>query len=240
MGYEPETPLPASIDWRTKGAVTPIKDQGQCGSCWAFSAIASAEGAHAIKDGKLVSFSEQQLVDCAFPHTFPDGQTYENGGCNGGSMDLAFMDIMEEGGLETEKEYPYVEKAYGNITEKCQFKKKEYSAKFSSLVDINNGTELALKIAVATVGPISVGIDASQPSFHSYAGGIYYDEFCNMQQPDHGVAVVGYGSDGPGKDYWLVKNSWGTDWGEKGYIKMARNRDNDCGIAYIPSYIKAA
>ncbi|CAD7089017.1 unnamed protein product [Hermetia illucens] len=215
--------LPTTVDWRSKGAVTPIKDQGHCGSCWAFSTTGALEGQHFRRTGVLVSLSEQNLVDCS--------SSYGNNGCNGGLMDNAFKYIKDNGGIDTEKFYPYE-----GIDDSCHFDKTQVGATDRGFVDIPEGDEQKMKEALATIGPVSVAIDASHESFQFYTEGVYYEPSCDSQQLDHGVLAVGYGTDQNGADYWLVKNSWGTTWGDQGYIKMARNKDNHCGIATSASY----
>jgi cathepsin L len=219
--YEKEDlSLPKHVDWRPKGVVTPVKNQQQCGSCWAFSATGSMEGQHALKTGKLVSLSESQIVDCA----------KQDNGCGGGWMDDAFTYVIASKGIEPEKDYPYVP-----LDEPCTYNVTEEAATFTGFHDVKGG-EAGLKKAVATVGPVSVAIDASWPDFQLYKSGVYYNPDCSTTNLDHGVLAVGYGTTQNGTDYWIVKNSWGDTWGNKGYIWMARNRNNNCGIATQPSY----
>merc|ERR1712142_243954 len=180
--------LPASVDWRSKGYVTPIKDQGQCGSCWAFSAVVTMEGAHFKKTGNLVSLSEQQLMDCS------------NGGkgCNGGWEEDGITYVIKHGGIDTEKSYPY----RARNGHHCNVKNAQIGATFRKMTRLHKGSEEALTKAVATIGPISIGIYAARNSFQLYESGVYYDKHCksSFNELDHGVAVVGYGSEN-GKDY---------------------------------------
>jgi len=214
------TALPDEVDWRDKNAVTFVKDQGQCGSCWAFSTTGGVEGAWAIAKNNLTCLSEQNLIDCTWD------PPYNNTGCDGGDMRTSMEYIITNKGIDTEDSYGYND-YNGGDREDCTFQKNAIGATISGTVDIIEGNETDL--AVQTVlGPISIAIDASQDSFQNYDGGIYDEPACqnNITDLDHGVLVVGYG-DG----YWIVKNSWGPDWGMEGYILMSRDDDNQCGIA---------
>lgn len=225
----PGITLPNEIDWRKHHVVTPVKNQEQCGSCWAFSTTGSLEGAHARLTGKLVSLSEQQLVDCS--------ATYGNNGCNGGLMDNAFEYILKNGGLDTEESYPY-----HADQERCHFSTKNIGSLCSGFIDIPQGDEKSLKEAVATAGPVSIAIDVTEDKFMLYKDGVFVDDECGNEPNtlNHGVLIVGYGSETvfghKHKDYWIVKNSWSTQWGEDGYIRMARNKNNMCGVATSASY----
>merc|ERR1712216_702358 len=205
---------PASIDWSTKGAVTKVKDQGQCGSCWAFSSTGGLEGQWEIATGNLESLSEQQLVDCS----------KQNSGCNGGLMDYAFQ-FYESTSVATEGSYAYTGR---DGTCKSSYTAAIPQGGVTGYKDISS--ESALLDAVANTGPISVAIEADQMSFQLYSGGVLTGS-CGTNL-DHGVLAVGYGSSS-GTDYWKVKNSWGASWGDNGYVLIQRGV-NKCGIADGP------
>jgi len=211
----PNVALPDSFDWTTQGAVTPIKDQGQCGSCWAFSTTGSVEGCHFFGTKNLVGLSEQNLVDCS--------QAQGNEGCNGGLMTDA-MDYIKANGIDSEASYPYTAQ-----DGTCAFNPANVASHETGYTNVASGDENALQQSVYQ-GPTSVAIDASQSSFQFYTSGVYSDPNCSSSQLDHGVLAVGWGSDS-GTAYWIVKNSWGTSWGNNGFIWMARNANNMCGIA---------
>lgn len=212
--------LPTAVDWRANGFVTPVKDQGQCGSCWAFSSTGAMEGAHACATGKLVSLSEEDLVDCV-------STCY---GCGGGWMTTAMQWVVDHGGIDTEESYPYNPDNAGS----CQFNKSNVGATFSKVVALPTADCDALLHAVATVGPISVAVDAND--IMNYQTGIFTDPGCDKQALDHGVLVVGYGQTTDGHKFWIVKNSWNANWGQDGYIYWDRDADDVCGICQVASY----
>ena len=215
--------LPDRVDWRKRGLVTGVKDQGQCGSCWAFSAVAAIEGQHAKRTGHLVSLSEQNVVDCV-------SNCY---GCNGGWPNVAIDFLANNGGgIDTEASYPYTA-----MDGTCQFNVSNIGADVSGVVNISSGNVTQLDNAVATVGPISVAIDASG-DFQLYSSGIFNSTTCGSQidDLDHAVTAVGYDHDEQGNRYYIIKNSWGTDWGVNGYIYFSRDIPNMCGIATDACY----
>ncbi|XP_026172869.1 cathepsin K [Mastacembelus armatus] len=213
--------LPKSVDYRKKGMVSAVKNQGSCGSCWAFSSAGALEGQLAKKTGKLVDLSPQNLVDCVT----------ENDGCGGGYMTNAFNYVQQNGGIDSEVAYPYV-----GEDQPCHYNSSGMAAQCKGFKEIPVGDEHALAVALFKVGPVSVGIDATLSSFMFYQKGIYADPECNKDDINHAVLAVGYGVNSKGKKFWIVKNSWGEEWGNKGYILMARNRGNLCGIASLASY----
>jgi cathepsin L len=229
INTETITSLPKSIDWNVKGAVTPVKDQGQCGSCWAFATTANAESVWAIAKGELLDLSEEFLVDCA------SGVGYFNLGCNGGMPDSAFKYMINNGQC-SETSYPYtsgVTKTAGPC-QKCS----SSGVKFSSCSDVTPKDQVALKGAVA-IGPVVIAIEADTRYFQSYSSGILDSTSCGTTL-DHAVEIVGYGTEN-GIDYWKVRNSWSSAWGENGYVRIKKTSStNDigiCGIAAEPSFL---
>jgi C1A family cysteine protease len=217
---------PDSIDWRTKGAVTSVKDQGQCGSCWTFSATGAIEGAWAIAKGQLIDLSEEQLVECA------TGMSYGSHGCNGGIMEGAFKYVIEHGQCSLSS-YPYT----SGTGESGSCKSCSSVAHMSSCSDVKPNDQISLKAALAKQ-PVAVAISADTRVFQSYTSGVITSSSCYTSL-DHGVLAVGYGTEN-GIEYYLVKNSWGESWGENGYVKIGRSDStNDagiCGIAMDPSF----
>ena len=205
-----------SLDWREKGAVNGIKDQAQCGSCWAFSTIQAAESAYFIANGKLESYSEQNLVDCVT-------SCY---GCSGGLMDSAYDYIINQQGGKMNYEADYV---YTAVDGTCKFAQYQTAGHVSKYINIAAYDEDDLAAKCETYGPVAVAIDASNWSFQLYSGGIYDEPWCSQYSLDHGVGCVGFGVENNTK-YWIVRNSWGSSWGEQGYIRMLWD-NNQCGIA---------
>ncbi|XP_044065451.1 cathepsin K isoform X2 [Siniperca chuatsi] len=198
-----------------------LGDMGSCGSCWAFSSAGAIEGQLAKKTGQLLDLSPQNLVDCVT----------ENDGCGGGYMTNAFKYVQENGGIDSEVAYPYI-----GEDQPCRYNSSGMAAQCKGYKEVPVGNEHALAVALFKVGPVSVGIDATLSSFQFYSKGVYYDRNCNKDDINHAVLAVGYGVNTKGKKYWIVKNSWGESWGRNGYILMARNRGNLCGIANLASY----
>ncbi|XP_015783536.1 cathepsin L1 [Tetranychus urticae] len=214
----------AYVDWRTKGIVSQVKEQQDCGACWAFSAIAAIEAANAQKTGKLVELSVQNVLDCSW--------NYSSLGCAGGWINYAFSYVKDNKGIDTEKSYPYIS-GDGIDYHTCRYNESNKGASIASFVDIPEGDEEALLAAVAE-HVVAVGIDAA--SVYEYESGIYYTDECSSDPKDnnHAVAVVGYGSEN-GIPFWIIKNSWGMLFGESGYFRLYRG-SNMCGIANGASY----
>jgi KDEL-tailed cysteine endopeptidase len=214
------------IDWVAQGSVNAIQNQGSCGSCWAFSAVAAIEGAHWRSTGTLGKFSEQELVDCAFLGG------YGNLGCSGGLMDSGFQYAIDHG-LDTEAQYPYTA-----VRGKCVSSGKP-STQITKFTDVATLSIPALQEAVKH-GPVSVAIEADKLYFQLYSGGVMTGTQCGTTL-DHGVVVVGSGTDAAtNTPYWLVRNSWGTSWGENGYFRLAQETSSSgagvCGVQSEPSY----
>ena len=220
---------PSSIDWREKGAVNPVRDQGQCGSCWAFATTANAESVWAISTGQLLDLSEEFLVDCA------SGVGYFNMGCNGGQPDSAFKYMINNGQC-TEASYPY--KAGTTKTAGSCQKCTGAPVHFSGCYDVTPKDQVSLMAAVAKQ-PVVIAIEADTRYFQSYSGGILDSASCG-EKLDHAIEIIGYGTEN-GVDYWNVRNSWGPSWGESGYIRIKKTSStNDigiCGLAAEPSFL---
>ena len=224
--------LPESVDWVKAGAVTPVKNQGQCGSCWSFSTTGALEGAYYNTYGTLTSFSEQQLVDC-------DNRKHggKDMGCNGGLMDNAFSWIEKNGGLCTEADYPYFSgdtKSPGDCKTSCDVVGKSAVTEFT---DVRSNSDVDMMTALSKQ-PVSIAIQADQKDFQLYKSGVFTGS-CGTKL-DHGVLAVGYGTL-DGEDYYKVKNSWGTTWGDDGYILLGRGDEynkgkGQCGMLQQASY----
>ncbi|XP_017962306.1 cathepsin L1 [Drosophila navojoa] len=213
--------LPDSFDWREKGGVTPVKFQGDCGSCWSFATTGAIEGHVFRKTGKLPNLSEQNLIDCGPRHLGLDG-------CDGGYQEYAFNFVKEQDGIAVGSKYPYVDKK-----DTCKYTSNLSGAQITGFAVIPPKDEQAMKTVIATQGPLACSVYGLE-SLLLYKRGIYADEECNNGEVNHSVLVVGYGSEN-GQDFWIVKNSWDKIWGEDGYFRLPRGK-NFCGIATECSY----
>ncbi|NXB93989.1 CATL1 protein, partial [Vidua chalybeata] len=217
---------PMKVDWRAKGYVTPVKSQGDCGSCWAFSATGALEGLMFRRTGKLVALSEQNLIDCT--------QKLGNKGCRGGYVQRAFQYVRDNGGLSSESAYPYT----GTDNSGCRYNPWYKAATCSGFRTVPRGNEAALTQAVAAVGPLSVAVDASSHNFQFYSSGIFTCPY-GQQQLNHAMLLVGYNSAqirNCSVSYWILKNSWSQGWGERGYMFLLKDAGNQCGVASDVSY----
>ncbi|KAK7100164.1 digestive cysteine proteinase 1-like [Littorina saxatilis] len=222
--FAKKAPMPDQKDWRLFGAVTPVKDQAVCGSCWSFGTTGTIEGAYFLKTGKLVRLSQQELMDCSWGEG--------NNACDGGEDFRAYNYIMKKGGITTDDQYGQ----YLAVDGKCHQDSVTPVVQLSGYVNVTAYDQNALKMALAFKGPVSVAIDASHKSLSFYANGVYYEPACGSKPDDldHAVLAVGYGTMN-GQDYWLVKNSWSTYWGNDGYVLFSL-KDNNCGVATSPTY----
>jgi len=221
--YDPSMPMNDTVDWRTKNAVTHVKNQGTCGSCYIFASIGAMEALHSMKTGQLVGLSEQNALDCCGPEKCR--------GCDGGGADWVYDYVIKNKGIDTEATYPYEFKE-----NTCRFNAHNVGATITGYVDVAccGISETKLQQAVNLV-PVAAAIDCGHSSFQFYKSGVYYEPACSPTALSHYILVVGYGNSGT-TDYWIVKNSWSATWGTEGYILMSRNRNNNCGIASWPVY----
>lgn len=220
---KPADDVPEEWNWVIRGAVSPVKDQATCGSCWSFGTTGTIEGAYFVKTGKLPILSQQQMVDCSWQ--------YGNNGCDGGEDFRAYKYIIDAGGLSTQEDYGH----YLGVDGKCHDDRVKKTVRISGFYNVTSNDKEALKHAVKTYGPVTVAIDASRPTFTFYSHGVYYDEKCQngSDSLDHQVLVVGYANI-DGKFVWIVKNSWSTYWGDNGYIMMSAE-NNNCGVMDSPT-----
>lgn len=218
--------LPTSVDWRSKGIISNVKDQGRCGSCWSFASTENVESYYALKYNNLPVLSEQQILDCT-PNPNECGGT---GGCGGGTVELAYQRIQAMGGLSSEWTYPYT--SYYGDNSQCNVSRVSPVAQLVGYVNLPSNENSMVLNHLATTGPLAITIDASQWS--GYEEGVF--DGCNQTNPDldHGVQLVGYGTDPSQGDYWLVRNSWSPQWGENGYIRIRRTTTPRCGLDLKP------
>jgi len=227
--FQPSAALraPSSVDWRNQGCVSKVKNQGECGSCYAFSATGSLEGILFKKTGKMLDISEQNIVDCS-----NQPGKFNNAGCDGGFTQDTFDFIRHQGGVAVGTDYPYKGKA-----QKCAYRHKSTNPTVKGWLRTREGNENELVAALTEIGPITVAMHAGVRSLMFYKNGVFSDTACKSKnhELDHAVLAVGFGRQ-DGKDFWLIKNSWGPTWGEGGYIKIHRNANNMCGIATDSAY----
>lgn len=224
--------FPAEIDWRRDGIVSPVKNQGQCGSCWTFASTETVESLYARKTGQLNVLSEQMILNCV-PNPQECGGT---GGCQGGTAELAYDTMAKNGtGLPSEWTMPYISYFGNNYPCTYDASKSPIVAKVTGYHKLPSNTYTDLMAAVSEIGPIAISVEAIK--WRNYESGVF--DGCNQTNPDidHAVQLVGYGSDFGGSDYWLVRNSWSPAWGDKGYIKIKRTSDeaNRCGTDITPA-----
>ncbi|KAH7437363.1 hypothetical protein KP509_05G067800 [Ceratopteris richardii] len=233
----PTNDLPDNFDWREHGAVSEVKNQGTCGSCWTFSTTGAVEGAYFVKTGKLLSLSEQQLVDCDHECDPKYGADACDSGCNGGLMTSAYGYIHKAGGLQLEADYPYK-----GVEGTCKFDPSKVAAKVSNFSTIVID-EAQIAANLVKNGPLAIGLNAA--FMQTYIGGVSCPYICSKRRIDHGVLLVGYGEAGYAparlkeKPYWIIKNSWGPSWGEGGYYKICQGH-NECGVNSMVSTVAAA
>eukprot|EP00727_Mastigamoeba_balamuthi_P001964 m51a1_g11765 putative cathepsin k (380) ;mRNA; f:230100-231567 len=224
---ETRAEIPESYDWRSMGAVGPVKVQGQCGSCYAFAATGAIEAQMVINKymTQVTSLSEQQIVDCC-------GSEYAAQGCVGGDPGWAMVCVRDLKGIVPAANYPYTK-----VQGKCRFNKSQSVARVSHAYRVRKGSESSLLSTLYAFGPTTVAIDARRTSFEFYSGGVYQDASCDAKSPNHAMLAVGWGVTSDGVEYYILKNQWGATWGERGYVLWPRNKNNFCGVAnwcYIP------
>ena len=207
----------AAVDWRDKGVVNAVQDQGSCGSCWTFSTCQAQESIYAINYGTLQKLSEQNLVDCVTSCS----------GCNGGLMTSAYAYVKSKQGgkFMLQADYPYT-----GTDGTCRFDSSKGTSKITGYTTVKEGSETDLAEKISSLGVAAIAIDASLYSFQLYSSGVYDDSSCSIANINHAVGCVGYGVEGS-KNYWIVRNSWGTSWGEQGYCRMLKDSNNHCGVA---------